>query len=234
MMFKSFGELPDEFNKEDFFKFPTLWPYLGYIANWAVFFFLGFVSVIMIGMEYTNKTLRQSVITGLSRRQFFLSKFSFMIAISLVATIYFALVGISIGFIHTNNVYYTKVIQNWDYIPRFFLLCIGYMSFGFFLVVWIRRTGIALFVYLVYIMFLELALRWLVHMRLFSHRSMLFYPMNATEDLLPIPIPKIVEEMAKEVKFDFLLSPLEATITTIIYSSIFLYLAYRRLQRTNL
>lgn len=234
-IFKTFGELPPEImSKDDFYKFPTLWPYLGYIGNWASFFFLGFIGVLMITMEYQNKTLRQNIITGMSRKQFFTGKILVILTVSLLATLYFALVGVVYGLTHTNNLYFTKIVQNWEYIPRYFLMCVGYTSFGFFLGVLIRRTGIALFVYLTYIMFVELALRWLVHMQIFAHKSMHFYPMNAVEDLAPMPLVQQADGFLKEFNFSFFLTPTEAAITTIIYTSLFLYLAYRKLKRSNL
>ncbi|TXB66541.1 hypothetical protein [Phaeodactylibacter luteus] len=230
-----FDELPPPLYSNDvFFMFPTVWEYLGYIGNWLCFFFFGFLSIIIVTNEYSYKTLRQNIITGMSRKSFFLGKLYFILAISLAATLYYALCGFLIGYLNTEAIYWHKVMQNADYIPRYFLMCMGYMSFGLFLGFMIRRTGLALFVYLTYVMFLELILRWGVHMQIIAHRSMHFYPMNAVEDLVSVPFLEMADEFISKYGFSIYLQPGEAAITVLVYSSLFLYLAYRRVAYSDL
>jgi len=232
---KQIKELPPPIlTNEVFFIFPTVWEYLGYLGNWLCFFFFGFLAIIMVTTEYSNKTMRQNIITGLSRRQYFLSKAYFIIVISLLATLYYALCALVIGYFNTETIYWHKVWQNADYIPRYFLMCLGYMTFGLFLGFLLKRTGIAIFLYLAYIMFVELILRWGVHFQIFKHRSMHFYPMNAVEDLMPAPFTEVAEEFVSNQGFSFFLKPEEAVITTIVYTCLFLWLSYRLIRRSNL
>ena len=232
---KRIPEFPPPINSSDtFFRFPTVFAYLGYSGNWLSFFFLGFLGVILVTQEFGTRTLRQNIIAGLLRREYYLSKVYFILAVCLGATLYYALIALSYGFTHTPSVYTSTVMQNIDYIPRYFLMCLGYMSFGFLLGVWIRRTGIALFLYFSYVMFLELILRWVVHLKLFEHKTMQFYPLNAIEDLVPIPISDVAEGFEKQFDFNFFLSPTEAVIASSIYISLFLFLAYRLLERKDL
>ncbi len=232
---KRFDELPPPINtNEVFFMFPTVWEYLGYIGNWLCFFFFGFLSIVVVTTENSYRTMRQNIITGLSRKQYFLSKLYFIIAVSFFAALYYALCGFLIGYFNTEVIYSHKVSQNADYIPRYFLMCLGYMSFGLFLGFIIRRTGIALFLYLAYIMFIELILRWGVHLQIAEHRSMHFYPMNAVEDLVGVPFLEMADEFTSKYGFSIYLQPWEATITVGIYSALFLYLAYRKVAYSDL
>ena len=91
-----------------------------------------------------------------------------------------------------------------------------------------------MFLYFSYVMFLELILRWVVHLKLFEHKTMQFYPLNAIEDLVPIPISDVAESFEKQFDFNFFLSPGEAVIASSIYISLFLFLAYRLLERKDL
>ena len=232
---KQIPELPPPLmTNEVLFIFPTIWQFLGYIGNWLCFFFFGFLSIIMVTTEYSNRTMRQNIISGLSRSAYFLSKLYFIMAVSLFATLYFVVCALVIGFFNTEVIYMHKVWQYWDYIPRYFLMCLGYMSFGLFLGFLIKRTGIAIFLYLSYVMFVELILRWGVHFQLIKDRSMHFYPINALEDLTPIPINEIAEEFVSEHGFSFFLSPTEAIITTIVYATLFLLMSYRLVQKADL
>ena len=96
------------------------------------------------------------------------------------------------------------------------------MIFGVFLGFLIKRTGITLFIYMSYIMFIELILRWGVHANISRHKSMHFYPMNAFEDLVPIPYTRQAEQFLSEFGFDLFLAPTEAVLTSLIYLAIFL------------
>ncbi len=220
---------------KDFFYFPTNWEWLGYFGNWMVFFVLGFLSVLMVTNEYSNKTLRQNIIAGLDREEFFKSKLVFMSVVALAATLYYAVCALVIGFIHLDDtLYFSTVFKNVDYIPRFWLMSMGYMSFGLLVGLLTKKTGIALFVYLGYAMVLESILRWVVHLYFFKNISMSFYPLNAMEDLAPLPIADFADDLLKQQGFRMLLTPMEAAITTIIYTSLFLLWSYKRLKNSDL
>ena len=219
---------------EVFYIFPTVWTYLGYVGNWLSFFFLGFLSVLIITTEYSNRTLRQNIINGISRKAFFLSKLYFVLTISLFATIYFTFCVLVIGYFNTDVVFFNKVFQHASYIPRYFLMCSSYMIFGLFLGFLIKRTGIALFLYLSYIMFIEMILRWGVHANLIRHKSMHFYPMNATEDLIPIPFTDQAQHFLREYGFEMFLTSNEAIITTLAYTLLFIATTYLIIRRSDL
>jgi hypothetical protein len=232
---KTIKELPPPvLTNEVFFIFPTVWEYLGYIGNWLCFFFFGFLAILMVTTEYSNKTMRQNIITGLSRKQYYFSKVYFILLLSLFATLYYVVCALVIGISNTETIYWHKVWQHADYIPRYFLMCSGYMLFGMLLGFLIKRTGITIFLYLSYIMFVELILRWGVHFQLFKHRSMHFYPMNAVEDLVPAPFTEVAEEFINQNGFSLFLNAGEAATATIIYSSIFVLLGYRIIRKANL
>ena len=205
-------------------------------ANWLTFFFLGFLAVITVTSEFGNRTLRQNIITGLNRKQFFLGKFYFIIAVSLAATLYYTLNGLFFGYFHTETIYISKVLQEANLIPRYFLMCMAYMSFGLFVGILIRRTGIALFLYLAYVMFLEPIMRYAIHFKVVQNKSLHFYPMNAAEDLVPLHVPgnEMAESFAKSNDFSIFLTPMEAVITSGVYTGIFLFASYLLLKTRDL
>lgn len=232
---KQIPELPPPIGSpEVLFIFPTVWPYLAFLGNWVVFFLFGLLGVLLITSEYNFKTLRQNIITGLSRSQYFWAKVVFFIFLSMGVTAYYFICGLVIGFLHTDVVITSKVFQYSDYFLRFFLMTMGYLSLGMLFGVLIRKTGLAIILYFGYIMFVEVAFRWLVHFQLYKHPSMHFYPAKAISDIAPFPAFEPAEEFLREFEFSLFLSGNEAIITLSLYIVLFLWIARRRLMRADL
>ena len=218
-----------------FYVFPTVWDYLGYAGNWMVFFFLGVLIIYTVTIEVNHKTMRQSIIIGLSRKEFFTSKLLLVVFISLVATLYYTIIALVIGFVNTPNPDMELAFTNDWAIFRFFLMCLSYLGFAMFLAFTIRKAGIAVFFYLTFVMIIEPMIRWLGHRKIDDSMRMHFYPMNATEDLMPLPFYKYAEFIQNdEIDFNYVLSPSTATITVIVYLCLFLGLTYYMFQRRDI
>ena len=216
-----------------FYTFPKVWDSLAYAGNWMSFFFLGFLGVLLITNEYSYKTLRQNLITGMSRREYFIGKYIFMLSASFAVAIYYCIVGLGIGFYYTDYVITERVFQHIDLVPRFFLMSFAYMNFAFMLGILLKRMGLALFLYFVYTLIIEMVLRYYFHMKIFGNEtaSRNYYPLNAFEDLAPFPIPDFgpATEMA-----NVFLEPNLAVILTLIYSAIFTFIGYRVFMKSDL
>lgn len=69
-----FGFFTLELGELGIFNFPIIWHITTFFAAQFKFFF-AIVVVSMIGNEYSNKTIKQNLIDGLSKKEFILSKF---------------------------------------------------------------------------------------------------------------------------------------------------------------
>ncbi len=228
---------PEEVQLEiqSFFMFPNIWQYIGFAGNWAVFFLFGFAMILSVTMEFSNKTMRQNIITGMTRRDYFLAKFVWAIALSLMATAYYVAVCLCIGFFQTDTVYMSKLLQEIGYVPRYFLMSLGFMSIALLVGLLLRRTGLALVFYLMYNIALEPLIRYGIHMRYVAkNKSIHFYPFNSMEDLVPIPFLDMLDEFIEEYHFTMLLEPGEALITSSIYTVLFFAWSYYLLRRRDL
>lgn len=231
---KSFN-LPKELGGIDaYYMFPTIWQSLAYVGNWLSYFIMGFIAVLTVTNEFSNRTLRQNIISGVSRSDFYLSKLYFLMAVAFVGTFYYALVAMLFGFFNTETIYASKMTENIDYIPRYFLMCLSFMSLGLMLGVLFRRTGIALFLYFAYIMFIERIIRFLIIGKLFGSTAALFGPMSATNDLTPFPIPKMIKGMTEGSEMRIFLTPTESILTASISMVLFFYVAYFLLKTRDL
>lgn len=220
-------QLPTELGSGmQFYTFPRVWEALAYAGNWITYFFLGFLGVIMLTNEFTFKTLRQNLITGLSRRQYFLAKITMMLALAGAATLYYFIVALGVGYYYTDVIISEAIWYHVDMIPRFFLMSFAYLVFGFFFGMLIRRTGLALFIYFIYILIIEMVLRWWLHVKFFGEENPYrnWYPANAIEDLCPFPI---AEMMPSNMPLNMFLEPQTATLLVLGYILLFLGISYR-------
>lgn len=175
---------------DSFFKFPGVWSWLGYDGNWMIFFALGFLVVYMTSIEISYKTMRQNIITGLTRKQYFLSKVLVVLVFTVLATILYAVLGFAIGWVHTPNPTFEFAMDNDWAIGRYFLMCLGYLSFALLIGFAIKNSGLAVLTYLSYGILIEPMIRWLGHTQIWDGNSRNYYPLNAMEDLMPMPLYK--------------------------------------------
>ena len=209
-----------------FFEFPTIWDYMGYIGNWLTSFFLGFVVIYMITSEVASKTMRQSIINGLNRKDYFLGKVYTILTFSAFATLIYIISTIIIGIIHTDG-FDLELIMDSNWAPfRYFLMCMGYMSFALLIGFTMRKSGLAIFFYLVYVMMLEVVLRY-IQVWAWPHEATKWWPMNIIEDLMPNPFLKLGDKFIKnEYDFGLLVSNNGAIIGSILYTILFLGIAW--------
>jgi ABC-type transport system involved in multi-copper enzyme maturation permease subunit len=231
-----------------FYEFPTVWDYQGYVGNWMIFFFLGFVGIFIVTSEVSYKTLRQNIIIGLTRKEYFNAKILTILVLSLVATLVYVISTLAIGITHTPGADLALIFDNNWAITKFFLLSLGYLSFGLMIGFLVRKSGIAIFLYMTYIMFLEPILKFLI-IGLFTWQwekqgilsEMLqdespilnfvnYLPMNLIEDLHPNPFLRLPDNFLRfndEINYSVLLPQNHAVFGSIIYILIFILLAYR-------
>lgn len=223
---QSLGDLPKPFPKPDMIvEFPTIWEYQGYLGNWLVSLCLAFMVIYSITSEVTNKTMRQNIITGFTRKEYFLSKLYSTILFATVATVLYYISSIIIGMIYTDG-YDMELIfdNNWAAL-RFFVMSMGYLSFAMLIAFLIRRGFLALLIYFVYVMMIEQIIR-LVHLGYAGKtKAACYYPMNTIEDLFPIPMVRTVGGLANS-DFSVVLTQTQALVGSCIYTLVFLGLAY--------
>jgi len=226
-----FGSILDKISKHfpmkvDILSAPLIWDYLGYAGNWIVFFFLGVMIIYTVTIDVRNKTLRQNIITGMSRTEYYLSKMIMVVLLATIATLYYFLLALVIGWINTDGASLSKILDNDLSLPRFWLMSFAYLNFALFLAFIIRKAGIAVFIYLTYILIAEPLIKIWMQKYLPDSKLMNFLPMNSVEDLMPLPVFKMAENLTTDGT-EYLLSHGQAAIATVIYSILFIFLAYR-------
>lgn len=108
------------------FSFPHIWNNVGYIASFGKLF-LAIIFISNIVNEYQYGTYKQNIIDGLSRKEFFWTKWINAIALSLVTSLIISLMIIIVGLINGDN---THFLQGSEYaflifLDFFLFLCIS-------------------------------------------------------------------------------------------------------------
>ncbi len=224
----AFKDMPPPLpSSKAFYEFPSIWDYQGYVGNWMVPFCLGFLAIHIVTSEVSNRTMRQNIIIGMTKKEFFYSKLYTILTMTIIATVLYAVSTILIGIFNTDGYDIELILDNNFAILRYFLMCLGYMSFALMLAFLIRKGTLTLLFYFLYVMMLEPILM-LIHVYYFKNSSRNYWPLNSIEDLMPFPLYKLPDYyINKEWDFNILLPYSHAIGMTILYSSIFIFIAYK-------
>lgn len=138
-----FGFFTLELGELGVFNFPIIWHLTTFFSSQFKFFF-AIVVVSMIGNEYSNKTLKQNLIDGLSKKEFILSKFYTIVFFSFVSTILIGLISLCIGLYYSSYNEFGIIIQEINFLLAYFVKLVGFFSLCLFLGMLVKRSAFAL------------------------------------------------------------------------------------------
>mgnify|MGYP003122469494 CR=1 FL=1 len=125
------------------FNFPFIWHFNSYIAA-TLKLFLAIVIVSMMSNEYSNRTLKQNLIDGLSKKEFVLSKFITVVLFSVISTLFLFVVSLLLGYSFSDYTEFSIVFSDLEYLLGYFVKLVGFFSFCMFLGILIKRSAFAL------------------------------------------------------------------------------------------
>lgn len=178
------------------FGFPGVYDQIGYYSS-LFLVFIGFVIIILITNEYRYKTLRQNVIDGLTRWQVFSSKALLVILLAVLTTVFVGVVMLVFGFVNsTSEQKWTTEIYKIGY---FFVLSLNYFGLAMMLAFLIKRSGLAIGIYMLYQVMFEFILQQYLNWQFrpkFTPGD--FLPLQCSDELLPWPVMKQLAAMSGE------------------------------------
>ena len=128
--------------EQGIFNFPFIWHFTTFVAAFFKLFLL-LVIVSMMANEYSNKTLKQNLIDGLSKKEFVLSKFYTVLLFALISTIFVFFVSLILGLIDSDFNEFSIIFSDLEYLLAFFVKLLGFFSFGLFLGMLNKRSAFA-------------------------------------------------------------------------------------------
>lgn len=232
-----FGFFTLELGELGIFNFPIIWHITTFFASQFKFFF-AIVVVSMIGNEYSNKTLKQNLIDGLSKKEFILSKFYTIVFFSLIATVLITLASFCIGLYYSSYTEFNIIILETEFILAYFVKLVGFFSLCLFFGMLVKRSAFALaFLFVLYIV------EWIIFGLIswksdvdFAFKVKNFLPLESMYKLIDEPFRRIV--MTKfpdknEIAYDYAVHWYEIAIV-IGWTAVFVFLSYRLLKKRDL
>ncbi|MBZ5858241.1 ABC transporter permease [Flavihumibacter profundi] len=209
------------------FSFPEVWRTTAYFSS--LFIFIPAVLVIMlITNEFTYKTHRQNIIDGWSRQDFMLAKLIDVIIVSLLVTALYATVALIIGITYTS----APTEGKWTlvyYVGLFALQTFSQLSIAFLVGLVVRKSFIALGVFLFYSMVAEPIGVGLLRYKYFKNDIGRFFPFEISDRIIPAPaFMKGIDEKEYQAALDAVSRHVVYTIILVIVTWGINYRVYQK------
>jgi len=237
LKFNFFNWFTLELGNYGLFNFPIIWHITTFFASHFKLFF-AIVVVSMVGNEYSNKTLKQNLIDGLSKKEFILSKFYTIVFFSAIATIIIFIICLSLGLLYSSINEVHLIFREIEFLLAYFVKLVGFFSLCLFLGMLIRRSAFALaFIFVLFI--LEWIIFWIIGSQ--SNYDIAwsihnFMPIQSLWNLIDQPFQRIAISKAPnghEFLYDFAVHWYEILIV-LGWTALFIFLSYKLLKRRDL
>lgn len=223
-------------------NFPYIWHMNTWIASWLKLFF-AIVIVSMMANEYSNKTIKQNLIDGLSKKEFLMSKFLMVISFSILSTIFVFLVSLVLGLLYSDFNEIAIIFSDLEYFLGYFVKLLGFFTMCLFLGLLVKRSAFALgFLILWWGIVENLIVRFSVW-KLFGKESsdtvMHFMPLEAMSNLIVEPVTKfkavqsLSTQLGTDLSRDYAVHWYDLLIV-LGWTAIFVYLSYALLKKRDL
>lgn len=223
------------------FNFPYIWHFNTFITAFFKLF-LAIVIVSMMSNEYSNKTIKQNLIDGLSKKEFILSKFLTVITFALVSTIFVFIVSLILGLVYSDFNELSIIFTDLEFLLAFFVKLTGFFSFCLFLGVLVKRSAFALGFLILWQVF-EGIFRGIIRWKFFDGETtdtiMGFFPLQAMFNLIKEPfsrlgaVQSVANQMGEKLALDYYIHWYEIVIV-LAWIAIFIYGSYAILKRRDL
>ncbi|MFD2541134.1 ABC transporter permease [Lacinutrix gracilariae] len=232
-----FGFFTLELGELGIFNFPIIWHITTFFASQFKFFF-AIVVVSMIGNEYSNKTIKQNLIDGLSKKEFILSKFYTIVFFSLIATVLIALASFFIGLYYSSYTEASIIFRETNFLVAYFVKLVGFFTLCLFFGMLVKRSAFALaFLFILYIFeYIVLGLiTWQSNYEL-AEKIQNFFPLKSMYKLIDQPFQRVM--MTKfpdktDLTYDYAVHGYELAIV-VGWTILFVFLSYKILKKRDL
>lgn len=237
-----FGGVEFRVADQGIFNFPFIWHFNSYIAA-TLKLFLAIVIVSMMSNEYTNRTLKQNLIDGLSKKEFILSKFLTVTAFALLSTAFLFLVSLILGLSFSDYTEVSIIFSEMEYLLAYFIKLTGFFAFAMFLGVLVKRSAFALgFLFIWWIV--ESIARVVLEYRVFRDSNIAeniaqFFPLESMSILVKEPFTRLnavqsaAVQLGSEISKDYAIHWYQLLIV-IGWTLLFTYLSYLLLKKRDL
>ncbi|WP_461532675.1 ABC transporter permease [Sinomicrobium sp.] len=235
-----FGEIHFQVAEQGIFNFPYIWHFNTYIAAWLKLF-LAIIIVSMTANEYSNKTIKQNLIDGLSKWEFIYSKFLTVLSFAAISTVFVFVVSMVLGLIYSDYNEASIIFSDLEYLLAYFIKLTGFFSFCLFLGMLIKRSAFALG-FLVIWQIIEGVFYLILRSQFNSDTASSvtrFFPLNSMSNLIKEPgsrlsaVRTVASQIGETITKDYSVHWYEIVIV-LIWTALFIYWSYALLKKRDL
>lgn len=223
------------------FNFPYIWHFNTFVTAFFKLF-LAIVIVSMMANEYSNKTIKQNLIDGLSKKEFIGSKFLTVLSFALISTLFVFVVSLILGLFYSDYNELSIIFSDLEFLLAFFVKLVGFFSFCLFLGILVKRSAFALG-FLILWQIIEGITRGLLRWKVFdgptTETVMGFFPLQSMFNLIKEPITRleavqtVADQVGESIELNYYVHWYEFLIV-IAWTAIFIYLSYALLKKRDL
>ncbi len=236
------GNFKIHFAEMGIFNFPFIWHFNTWIAS-VLKFFLAIVIVSMIANEYSYGTLKQNLIDGMSKKEFILSKFLTILALSFFSTVFIFGLSLVLGYSFSSYNELGIVFSDLDYLLAYFVNLVGFFSLCLFLAVLIKRSAFALGFLFIWFLVEKISYSYF-KFEVFNRSSKVddvysFFPLESIGNLIVEPFTRfsvirslqttIGDNTINDYSIHF-----SSLVIVCVWVSIFIYASYKIIQKRDL
>ncbi|GAL76947.1 hypothetical protein JCM19275_267 [Nonlabens ulvanivorans] len=226
------------------FNFPYIW----HLSTYMVSFLKIFIAIVIVSLtanEYSNRTLKQNLIDGLSKKELILSKLYLAITLALLTTMIVFIASLILGLFHSDYLEIGIIFSKMEYLPAFFISHLMFFCFCLFAGVLVKRSAFALGLIGVWWIF-ELVIRGLSSFIDFKYDVDTWniiqhiLPLESASLLIKEPFTKIsivqggIEQLTQgQYIKDYGVNVINV-VTSMAWSFLFIFWSYKILKRRDL
>lgn len=226
------------FTFKNLFMFPNVWSTFAWVASWFNIL-LALLVIVLTGNEFTFRTFRQQILSGLSRKEFIYGRGVLVLFLTAYGFVMVTFTGLVFGMIFTPDLQFNMIFDNFGLVFIYMVQAIGYMVIGILLAVLFRNTSLAIVIYLLYFILIEPIIRVFLPVEV-----RLYFPVKIISHLTPVP--EILEMTSSggtdTAAFSFerlgimpeQLPPITTILMALVYISLFTFLIFRMVQKRDL
>ena len=226
--------MPIPFPHVAIYYFPDVWQNVTFFASIRyVLIFPAIIMIILITNEFTYKTIRQSIINGMSKYEFLVSKLLIILLMAVIITVILAVGTFFIGLSHSGFIDVNFFSKGLPFLSGFFICLICYMVYAFFCGFIMRNTGLAIAIFTLYSLIIEPVIYFFFRAPfMFENKIYTYLPVNAVIRLTEYPaIPMLKKMMGIELQSNVSLT---ACLIPIGYAAIMIGIVFWVMKRKDL
>lgn len=222
-------------------------PFIYHLSTYVVSFLKIFIAIVIVSLtssEYSNRTLKQNLIDGMSKKELILSKFYLALALAVLTTVLIFIVSLGLGFVFSDYTEASAIFSDLEYFIGFFISHLLFFCFCLFAGILVKKSAFALG--FVFVWWLFEGLLWIVSsvtdLKLDTHIWKYLQhvlPLESASLLIVEPFSKIsivkggLETINGEFIKDYGVQWYNVLIC-LVWSTLFIYWSYALLKRRDL